>query len=442
MKSSGRNMDGIGRRRGQSATKNISISILVAVGAFVLVSTLLYVLTMNLSPMEDNDLASEEDALPASSGSLRNVQNKILEDFPSIWGEIMRGESHLVEIDVNGIRTKKDGYNGVMAVFCKLDWDAYKNDPPSLPMFRFLVSRSGCDERKNQVVVDMAIIAEKTKAYDKSLQLKHESDVRSMNPTGFVFHESRVGSTLVANSLTAMNPDKNRVYSESNPINSALKSDNPQLFRDVVYLMGRTNRVEEENLFFKVSSIGSKKISFMRETFPDTPWIFVYRDPVQTMMSHLDPAKVAVNKNGRIMAVCTRARHDPPQDLYDLVKQQGRRIADLSDQEFCAAHLASLCESALRELSNSNNHGRAVEYDGVVDKLLDDIIPNHFGVAIDYEARQRVLKVSKTYSKAKNHGVDWVEDSEKKVAHSTPEIRGASELFLSKSYSDLKKYSA
>ena len=245
----------------------------------------------------------------------------------------------------------------------------------------------------------------------------------------------------MANSLTAMNPAANRVYSESNPLNTALKTDNPQLLRDVVYLMGRTNSVEEEHMFFKVSSIGAKRISVMRQAFPDTPWIFVYREPVQTMMSHLDPAKIDVSKNGRIMAVCTRARRDPPQDLHDLVKQQGRRVGDLSDQEFCAAHLASLCESALRELKNSNHRGRAVEYDGLIDKLLDDIIPNHFGVPIDDEARQLVLGVSKTYSKAKNRGVDWVEDSEKKEAQSTPEIRGASELFLSKSYSDLKKYS-
>ena len=162
------------------------------------------------------------------------------------------------------------------------------------------------------------------------------------------------------------------------------------------------------------------------------------------MMSHLDPAKVNVSKNGRIQAVCTRARYSPPQDLHDLVEQQGKRVDELSDQEFCAAHLASLCESALRELKNSNHHGRAVEYDGLIDELLDDIIPNHFGVTVDEEARQRVLEVSKTYSKAKTKtrgGVDWVEDSEKKEAHSTPEIRSASELFLSKSYSELKKYS-
>ncbi len=447
--SSNSNVDGgIARRRGQSSsTKNVRTSILVSVGAFALVSALWFLLSVNLSSIKDATTYDENSPLAlaesVSTGSIRNPQN-LRNNASSLNADeemIMRGELHLVEIDASRIRTTKDGYDGVKAFFCKLDWDAYKKDPPSLPMFRFLVSQSGCDGRKKQVVVDLAYIIKKTKAYDNSLKLQNKSDVRSMDPTGFVFHESRVGSTLVANSLTAMNPPANRVYSEANTFNSALKSDNPLLLRDVVYLMGRTNRVEEQNMFFKVSSIGSKRISVMREAFPDTPWIFVYREPVQTMMSHLDPAKVNVKKNGRIMAVCTRARHDPPQDLYDLVEQKGKRMNELSDQEFCAAHLASLCESALRELKKSNNHGRAVEYDGLIDKLLDDIIPNHFGVAVDEEARQRVLEVSKTYSKAKAHDVGWVEDSEKKVSHSTPEIRGASELILSKSYSDLKNQS-
>jgi len=453
---SGANVDGIGRRRGQAATTtNVRTSILVTVGAFVLItaSALLFSLSVNfLSSIKDSNAITyyEKDAPPVVSAvGIRNPQNNLRNNNgPSSLDEdelILRGELHLVEIDANMVKTTKDGYyKGAKAIFCKLDWDAYKKDPPSLPMFRFLLQKSGCDGRKkNQVVVDLEDITEKTKAYDNSLKLQNKRDVRSMDPTGFVFHESRVGSTLVANSLTAMNPSANRVYSEANPINSALKSDNIQLFRDVVYLMGRTNRVEEEHMFFKVSSIGSKRISVMREAFPETPWIFVYREPVQTMMSHLDPAKVNVQKNGRIQAVCTRARHAPPPDLHALVKQQGRRIDELSDQEFCAAHLASLCESALRELKISSHHGRAVEYDGLVDALLDEIIPNHFGVTVDEEARQRVLEVSKTYSKAKTrtHEVDWVEDSEKKEAQSTPEIRSASGLFLSKSYSELKKYS-
>ena len=347
---------GIGRRRGASAaTKTVTTSILVAVVCFIIVSALLIILSREVPSVKHNVVATKIEK-EAGVGSIRKSQKK----HDGMLGEIMRADVHLVEIDVSNMISTKDGYAEVKAIFCKLDWDAYKNNPPSFPMFRFLVSHSFCDKRKNQLIVDLATIAEKTR----------RSDAQSMDPTGFVFHESRVGSTLVANSLQSMNPAMNRVYSESDPINTALKTDNPQLFRDVVYLMGLTNSPDEVNLFFKVSSIGSKKINVMREAFPTVPWIFVYREPVQTMMSHLDPAKVQAKKSGRIKAVCTRARSYPPKDLRDLVAQEGIYDMDkLSDQEFCAAHLASLCESALRELKESNK-GRAVEYDGLIDKLL------------------------------------------------------------------------
>ena len=46
-------------------------------------------------------------------------------------------------------------------------------------------------------------------------QSGEEGEYRHIKPTGFVFHESRVGSTLVANAL-ASNP-WNMVFSESDP---------------------------------------------------------------------------------------------------------------------------------------------------------------------------------------------------------------------------------
>jgi hypothetical protein len=46
------------------------------------------------------------------------------------------------------------------------------------------------------------------------------------------------------------------------------------------------------------------------QAFPDVPWAFVYRQPVQTMMSHLDPAK---NNQGN--APCMRSKRHPPPDV-------------------------------------------------------------------------------------------------------------------------------
>lgn len=218
------------------------------------------------------------------------------------------------------------------------------------------VAASGCDQRENVITMDLAEVVQKTREYDKAMQMRqtHNSDdVHVMPPTGFVFHESRVGSTLVANSLTAMDPEGHRVYSESDPINSALKAcelsecdmnANVALLRDVVYLLGRTRAPAEKRMFFKVSSIGSKRIHVMQKAFPSVPWIFVYRDPVQTMMSHMDPTKVKKMMRGRgaQYAVCLRAKNRPPKDLRQLVRDHGKVLDRLSDEEFCAAHLVSV----------------------------------------------------------------------------------------------------
>ena len=88
-----------------------------------------------------------------------------------------------------------------------------------------------------------------------------------------------------------------------------------------------------------------------------------------------------------------------------------------------------------------NSKGVAVEYEGIVDKLIESIFPTYFSLHMDETVRQRILAVSQIYSKSKpGKNKDWVEDSEKKDIRSTPEIRAASEKFLAKSYLELKKH--
>jgi hypothetical protein len=103
---------------------------------------------------------------------------------------------------------------------------------------------------------------------------------------------------------------------------------------------------------------------------------------------------------------------------------------------------ASLCQSALVELRKSST-GKAVEYDGLVDKLITDVIPNHFGVEMTDEGKNNILEVSKTYSK--NKGVkksEWEEDSEKKEKRAGKDIVDASEFFMTKSYKELQSFTS
>jgi hypothetical protein len=46
-----------------------------------------------------------------------------------------------------------------------------------------------------------------------------------------------------------------------------------------------------------------------KKAFPNTSWAFIYRKPVQTMMSHLDPKKMSGG------APCLRSMRNPPKEV-------------------------------------------------------------------------------------------------------------------------------
>mmetsp|Transcript_25953 Transcript_25953/g.56258 ORF Transcript_25953/g.56258 Transcript_25953/m.56258 type:complete len:468 (+) Transcript_25953:47-1450(+) len=363
---------------------------------------------------------------------------------------ILSGEANLVDIVIHRDAffvddTDSDGGGGrynykVTGVFCHVDFYLHKADPSVVPMFRDLVGQSAHCKGSGKIRTDLNTMVQKAREYDE----RDGAITHAIPPTGFVFHESRCGSTLVANSLMAMEPDANRVYSESSPpLNAAQavsrnkvpKHDGRaiQLLRDVVYMMGRTNDVNEKRLFFKVQSIGVKSIQAFQRAFPTTPWIFAHRDPVQVMMSHL-------KDKGRTKAVCTRSRSAPPKDLVDLVKtyDASAKVSRLSVEDYCAAHLATLCEAAYSAYERSEGRGKIVDYKDLPDALIEDIIPNHFAQPIDDEAIARILKASQSYSKARTVGASWVEDSDRKDKAARPEIRSASDKYLLPVFERLK----
>jgi len=369
---------------------------------------------------------------------------------------ILSAKLHLIDIMIpaGALSSKhKDNYQKVRGVFCPLNWAAHKKDPSSAPMFKDLLSQSGpeCDPA-NRIVMDLASIVERAKEYDA----KNYGKVHVIQPTGFAFHESRVGSTLVANSMAAVDPERNRVYSESGPPVQALRAcdedgtDSPDvcdyeksamLLRDVVYMMGRTNDATEDRLFFKMQSVSVKHLqtSFLK-AFPTTPWIFVYRDPVQTMMSHWK-GKGRTSHRG---AVCMRSYKSPKHLLTSIVHTHlpSKPVSSLSEEEFCAAHLASLCQAAI-QAHEATGTGRMVNYADLPNVLIDSIFPNYFGVPVGTEQRQRIETVCGVYSKGRGDkaGV-WKDDSALKEQNASPLVKAACDTLLQPSYEALQKLSS
>lgn len=348
---------------------------------------------------------------------------------------VLTGEATLVDIIIPSDAFSGSSYK-VTGIFCHVDFYLHKKDPSSVPMFRDLLGKSmHCINGRFEL--DLNSVVEDARSYDAAAN-DDASVVHTLSPTGFVFHESRCGSTLVANSLMAMDPAKNRVYSESGPPITAAKAavsgeKGIKLLRDVVFVMGRSNVPSERRLFFKIQSIGTKSIGVFRKAFPETPFIFVFREPLEVMRSH-------IKVKGKGNANCLRMKRRPPDDLRNLVLQHGAEIHSLPNEDFCAAHLATLCQSALNEYKASPpSTVRMVNYKDLPEILMDDIIPNHFlkEGPLDREARDRIESVSKKYSKGRFQSKIWEADSETKQISAWEEIRSASAKYLQPLYDEL-----
>ena len=206
--------------------------------------------------------------------------------------------------------------------------------------------------------------------------------------------------------------------------------------RDVVYMMDRTDDPNEEHPFFKIQSIGTRFIDVFTEAFPKTPFVF-YRESVQVMMSHLDHDHIEQSN-------CVRPRNNPPKIVVDLVERHGRSVTELSHEEYCAAHLASICDSALKEMKCSSREslGWPVNYEDLPDKLYD-VIPQHFGVPLSQTERNRIAKISGVYSKGRgNRAHEWKDDSEQKEERATDAIKGACKMFLDETFEGLEERAA
>lgn len=109
-------------------------------------------------------------------------------------------------------------------------------------------------------------------------------------PSAFIFHASRCGSTLISQMLARL--DNHIVISEPPPLDALLRSGLPVAERraaieGLLSAYGQRRRDAQQRMVIKLDAWNIAELPLLRESFPDTPWLFVYRDPLEIAVSHL-----------------------------------------------------------------------------------------------------------------------------------------------------------
>jgi hypothetical protein len=185
-------------------------------------------------------------------------------------------------------------------------------------------------------------------------------------PCGLIFHVSRCGSTLAGRMLAAAGC---RVLSESAAMDAVIQAGHAGWIRSTAAALGAGKRY-----ILKLDAWHVHALPLLRAAFPDTPWVFLYRDPVEVLASH-------ARSPGRHMlpgALDARAVGMSPEDITAIPRA-----------EWPARVLARLCEAALR-----HRDGLFVDYRDLPGDVGERVVP-HFGLTLDDAARARMREASR-----------------------------------------------
>jgi hypothetical protein len=201
----------------------------------------------------------------------------------------------------------------------------------------------------------------------------------TLQPTAFIFHVSRCGSTLLCQLLSKL--PSCIVVSEPPVIDSLLRfqseqgltvQDRVDGLRKVIFALGQKTSVSAQHFFLKFDSWHIHHMSLIRQAFPDTPCLFLYRDPQDVLASH-------------------RRQRGPQMVPYMLAPE----LLPVPSAAFSAGNLdiyaAHILQGFFQTALNSVSQLRLVNYSQLPGTVWDDIL-QAFNIRYtqdDYAAMQR-----------------------------------------------------
>lgn len=254
--------------------------------------------------------------------------------------------------------------------------------------------------------------------------LEERAALGGIPPTGFIFHLSRCGSTLIHRMLAAS--PANIALSEPGCIEDMawagawlnIRGDVlARLLRALITVLGQP-RSGETRYFIKFDSMQTVALPLIRMAFPTTPWIFVYRDPVEILVS--------IQRSCPVFAT-------PGAAVGGYFPIPPREAALLDPDEYAARVLNLIASAAAGRIEQGD--GMPVNYTELPAALFGRI-PAHFGCT--WEPAEIAAMEQAAQFQAKSPSRKFVPDAADKQREASPDLRRWADRWLSAVYQRLE----
>lgn len=266
--------------------------------------------------------------------------------------------------------------------------------------------------------------------FDALLQLEQELD--SVSPTGFIFHSSRCGSTLVANACRAIT--NSIVLSEAHAIDKLIarfftdatddvKASLYSVFlRGVVNALAQRRRGDEEHLFIKFACTSFAQLERIRRIWPHVPWLFLYRDPVETIVSNVnDPPTWLLDDDWRVLASITGTTPN--------------EVAAMTLEERCARSIGSFFSHAC---DLANDQSLLLNYNQLSVPVISNVL-KFFKISPSAQELEAITRASGVYAKEISGTRPFVADATTKQKLASDLIRETAARWADEPYRRLEQ---
>ena len=269
--------------------------------------------------------------------------------------------------------------------------------------------------------------------FDELIRLEKVSD--SLPPSGFIFHSSRCGSTLVANSCRALGGAL--VVSEAPVLDKLIsrfftdtdEAGTKELFYSVLLkcamsALGQRRFGNERHYFIKFAAASILQFHRIRRIWPTVPALFLYRDPVEVIVSNLRnmPEWMMIESNPRTSAA--------------IVGVKEKDLTSLSPEEFCARALGRFYAAAA---SAQDENSLLCNYDKLTPDTLLQLM-KFFRVSISQEEADRIRQNASLYSKDPSR--TFQTDGDSKRTNASERVKEVAKRWALMPYQDLVRLEA
>ena len=247
-------------------------------------------------------------------------------------------------------------------------------------------------------------------------------------PTGFIFHMSRCGSTLVSQMFAAL--ESTVVISEAPPIDQVLRAQfqnaaveeavRVRWLRGVISALGRRGTGRERRFFVKFDSWHVLQLPLIVKAFPQVPWIFLQRDPVEVMVS--------------------QSRQCGTQMMPGVIAPEwlGLKTAGFASlEEYCAQVLGNQCAAAAAH--HACGRGRLVHYRELPEAVTGSLL-KFFGMECSDEEISLMRHAAQF--NAKTPSLTYEDDTAAKNREATDELRRLAQQWIAGPYEKLEQLRA